>query len=125
MTTRQIKFSRFAIPIKRVVDPAITIPTLIPLLPLLFGVAILILVTDGSPIFFRQTRPGRFGRPFSILKFRSMRKQKPNELSSDADRLTLLGSWLRGTSIDELPELWNIIAGDMSLVGPRPLLMEY
>ncbi|AOZ05349.1 sugar transferase [Cupriavidus malaysiensis] len=81
----------------------------------------------GSPIFFRQIRPGMNGHPFEMIKFRSMSnaRGKNGELLSDAERLTDFGRLLRSTSLDELPELWNVLKGDMSLVGPRPLLMEY
>ena len=81
----------------------------------------------GSPVFFRQTRPGLRGKPFEIIKFRSMRDVRgpDGELLSDEQRLTALGSFMRATSLDELPELWNVLCGDMSLVGPRALLMEY
>ena len=81
----------------------------------------------GSPAFFRQVRPGMHGKPFKMVKFRSMTSERgpDGELLPDAVRLTPFGRFLRSTSLDELPELWNVLKGDMSLVGPRPLLMEY
>jgi lipopolysaccharide/colanic/teichoic acid biosynthesis glycosyltransferase len=84
-------------------------------------------VVQGRPILFRQERPGLHGKPFSLVKFRTMRSPRPGEVwyDSDAQRVTWIGRILRSTSIDELPELWNILCGEMSLVGPRPLLVEY
>jgi lipopolysaccharide/colanic/teichoic acid biosynthesis glycosyltransferase len=81
----------------------------------------------GAPVFFRQVRPGQHGKPFEMVKFRTMTGERgpDNQLLPDAQRLTPFGRWLRATSLDELPELWNVMKGDMSLVGPRPLLMEY
>jgi lipopolysaccharide/colanic/teichoic acid biosynthesis glycosyltransferase len=81
----------------------------------------------GSPVFFRQTRPGLHGQPFNMVKFRTMTDARGPDgaLLPDADRLTPFGRFLRASSLDELPELWNVLKGDMSLVGPRPLLMEY
>ena len=84
-------------------------------------IAAAIRFTMGPPVLFRHVRPGLHGEPFELLKFRTMRVGD----GSDAERLTRLGTWLRSTSLDELPELWNVIRGDMSLVGPRPLLMDY
>ncbi|KGG84896.1 MULTISPECIES: sugar transferase [Comamonas] len=95
-------------------------------LPLLLLV-ILVRSKLGSPVFFCQTRPGRDGRPFRMLKFRTMTDARctDGQLLPDAERLTSFGRFLRASSLDELPELWNVLKGDMSLVGPRPLLMEY
>lgn len=84
-------------------------------------IAVLVRVTMGSPILFRQVRPGLDGEPFTLLKFRTMK----NGEGTDAERMTKLGRLLRATSLDELPEFWNVLVGDMSLVGPRPLLMDY
>lgn len=98
----------------------------------LLGVPLLILVwlvrrRLGRPVFFRQTRPGLRGKPFQMVKFRTMTDARgpDGQLLPDAQRLTPFGRFLRASSLDELPELWNVLKGDMSLVGPRPLLMEY
>ena len=101
--------------------------SLIVLAPLLLLIALAVLVTTGRPIFFRQVRIGWHERPFSLVKFRTMRAPWPGEVwfQSDRERITCLGRFLRTTSLDELPELWNVLRGDMSLVGPRPLLPEY
>jgi lipopolysaccharide/colanic/teichoic acid biosynthesis glycosyltransferase len=113
--------------LKRVLDVLGASAVLVVLSPLLAVVAVLVRARMGPPVLFRQLRPGREGRPFELTKFRTMTDQRgPNgALLPDAQRLTALGRFLRRTSIDELPELINVVRGDMSLVGPRPLLMEY
>jgi lipopolysaccharide/colanic/teichoic acid biosynthesis glycosyltransferase len=100
---------------------------LVLLSPVLAGVALVLLAAHGRPILFRQLRPGLGGRPFALVKFRTMRPPRANEVwyLTDSQRLTRLGWFLRATSLDELPELWNVLRGEMSLVGPRPLLVEY
>ncbi|QYX58704.1 sugar transferase [Roseovarius sp. SCSIO 43702] len=95
--------------------------------PLLILLFVLIRRDMGAPVLFRQTRPGKDGKPFEMIKFRSMKDARGPDGTPlpDAERITPLGRKLRSTSADELPELWNVLKGDMSLVGPRPLLMEY
>jgi sugar transferase EpsL len=95
--------------------------------PIIMVLVLLVHFKLGSPVLFKQQRPGLFGKPFFIYKFRTMNDQKSTkgELLPDAERLTSFGKWLRSTSLDELPSLWNVLKGEMSLVGPRPLLMEY
>ena len=113
--------------VKRLVDIVLAFGGLALLAPVMLAVTWLIRRQYGSPILFRQTRPGLHGKPFSILKFRTMadtRDAKGN-LLPDAERLTGFGRFLRSTSLDELPELFNVLKGEMSLVGPRPLLMAY
>jgi undecaprenyl phosphate N,N'-diacetylbacillosamine 1-phosphate transferase len=112
---------------KRLMDIVLSSIAVIILSPLLILVAILVRIKLGSPILFRQKRPGLNGRVFTIYKFRTMtsEKDKNGELLPDSRRLTSFGKMLRSTSIDELPELFNIISGDMSIIGPRPLLIEY
>lgn len=112
---------------KRAIDLTASAVGLVLVSPILLALALLIRARLGSPILFRQTRPGLHARPFTILKFRTMRDALDAHGSPlpDAERLPPLGRFLRSTSLDELPELWNVLRGDMSLVGPRPLLMEY
>lgn len=110
---------------KRPMDVAIAAPALVLLLPVMLVVAMAILVLMGPPVVFRQQRPGLRGRPFTLLKFRTMRPARHGADEPDGARITALGRLLRSTSLDELPELWNVLRGDMSLVGPRPLLMDY
>jgi lipopolysaccharide/colanic/teichoic acid biosynthesis glycosyltransferase len=113
--------------VKRAVDVIGAAAGLLLLSPVMAGVALALLALEGRPVLFRQLRPGRGGVPFRIVKFRTMRPLRPSEPAyhSDEARVTRLGRLLRVTSLDELPELWNVLRGDMSLVGPRPLLMEY
>jgi sugar transferase EpsL len=108
---------------KRVLDLVLALVALIVLAPIMLATALLVRATLGSPVLFRQVRPGRHGRPFNILKFRTMRLARPGD--DDASRLTPVGRLLRSLSLDELPELFNVLNGSMSLVGPRPLLMQY
>ncbi|MFC5401551.1 sugar transferase [Cohnella soli] len=112
---------------KRALDLAIAVPAVVALSPVLLIVAALVRLKLGSPVLFRQTRPGRFGKPFHVLKFRTMtdRRDSEGQLLPDEARLTPFGKMLRRLSLDELPQLLNVVKGDMSLVGPRPLLMEY
>ena len=113
--------------IKRLFDIVASVLGLLVLSPVIIIVAWQIRKKLGSPVLFRQVRPGRDGKPFEMVKFRTMRDaadEQGNPLP-DSERLTPFGQFLRSTSLDELPELWNVLKGDMSLVGPRPLLMEY
>lgn len=113
--------------IKRFFDILAAAAALVVLSPIIAIVALLIRRKLGSPVFFRQTRPGLHGKPFEMVKFRTMldATDKHGNPLPDDQRMTPFGSFLRATSLDELPELWNVLKGDMSLVGPRPLLMEY
>ena len=112
---------------KRSLDLLLSIVALVALSPVLLVIAVLVRFRLGSPVFFKQMRPGKLGYPFRLLKFRTMTGEKDHEgeLLPDQKRLPGFGRFLRSTSLDELPELWNVLKGDMSLVGPRPLLMEY
>lgn len=113
--------------VKRLLDIVISGVALLVLSPVIAVVSLLVYTRLGSPIFFRQVRPGKDARPFEMIKFRTMKDARDanGDLLPDAERLTRLGRMLRSTSLDELPELWNVLRGDMSLVGPRPLLMQY
>lgn len=112
---------------KRVFDLALAIPLAVVSLPFFVMVAIFVRLFLGSPVLFQQQRPGRDGRVFWMVKFRTMTSavDEHGKLLPDDVRLTRFGSFLRMTSLDEIPELWNVIKGDMSLVGPRPLLVQY
>jgi len=112
---------------KRTLDLFLGLVALLLCLPLIALTALLVRVLLGSPMLFAQTRPGFRGKPFTLFKFRTMidARDERGEALSDEERLTAFGAWLRRTSLDELPELFNVIKGEMSLVGPRPLLMEY
>jgi len=113
--------------IKRIIDNSVAIFSLFILFPIFLLIALLILVTMGRPIFFKQMRPGKNAELFQLYKFRTMtnKRNQNGEILPDSSRLTALGSLLRKTSLDELPELFNVLKGDMSLVGPRPLLLKY
>jgi lipopolysaccharide/colanic/teichoic acid biosynthesis glycosyltransferase len=113
--------------LKRLFDVVVAIIALVIMSPLILCIAVVIRVALGKPVFFTQVRPGRWGKPFTVIKFRTMRDAcdiKGHALP-DAQRMTRFGRFLRSSSLDELPELWNVLRGEMSLVGPRPLLMEY
>lgn len=113
--------------VKRLIDIASALILLPVLLVPMAGIAVLIRLSLGSPVFFRQLRAGKNGEPFMLVKFRTMRDAIGNDGRPlpDEERLTSLGRFLRSSSLDELPELWNVLKGDMSLVGPRPLLIDY
>ena len=113
--------------IKRALDLTVALAALLLSAPVLLVIAILIRANIGRPVFFRQPRAGLDGAPFTIVKFRTMNDGRDAEgkLLPDEDRLVALGFWIRRFSLDELPQLWNVIRADMSLVGPRPLLLEY
>lgn len=112
---------------KRLLDVVLSAGALSLLAPLIIVIGLLVWLKMGWPPFFSQRRPGLKGRPFTMYKFRTMSATKDGfgRLLPDAERLTSFGRFLRATSLDELPELWNVLKGEMSLVGPRPLLMEY
>jgi sugar transferase EpsL len=112
---------------KRTLDLVITIPGIIVLSPLLLIISILVLINFGTPVLFRQKRPGLHSKPFLVYKFRTMTNARDahSNLLPDSKRITRLGNFLRSTSLDELPEMLNVLKGEMSWVGPRPLLMQY
>ena len=110
---------------KRLFDLVMAGIALVVLAPVIALIALAVWRTMGAPVLFRQNRPGLHGRSFEMIKFRTMRPPRPGEPDDDSARLTGFGRWLRATSLDELPELWNVLRGEMSLVGPRPLLTDY
>lgn len=112
---------------KRILDISLTILGVTIASPVLITVGLLVWIFNGWPIIFRQTRPGYRGQPFQVYKFRTMSnvRDERGNLLPDSERLTPLGRFLRSTSLDELPEMFNVLRGEMSLVGPRPLLMQY
>ena len=120
---RQVRYDR----LKRVIDVVLVLVGMVLLAPLFAVLAWKVRRDVGSPVFFRQSRPGRHGEVFDLLKFRTMNDGRgpDGELLSDEQRLTAFGRWLRSTSLDEIPEMVNVLKGEMSLVGPRPLLVEY
>jgi len=126
MEVRQ-RFTLWGRAMKRLSDILVSAFLLVCLAPLMLIISLTILAVMGRPLLFCQLRPGLHGKPFEILKFRSMCEHVDNAgvKLADAQRLTAFGKFLRSTSMDELPELWNVLKGDMSLVGPRPLLMKY
>jgi sugar transferase EpsL len=113
--------------VKGAFDRIAALCALIVLSPLFIAASVLVWLFMGRPLLFRQQRPGRYARTFELLKFRTMseRRNDSGRLLPDADRLTRIGQFLRATSLDELPQLWNVLRGQLSLVGPRPLLMVY
>ena len=112
---------------KRCLDVLVAASLLVLLFPLMLGIWGLVRLRLGKPAFFFQWRPGLHGRPYRLIKFRTLaqRCDEQGRTLPDEQRMTTLGGWLRASSLDELPELWNVLKGEMSLVGPRPLLMEY
>lgn len=113
--------------VKRILDVVVAVALLVALAPVCAVIALVIRVSMGRPVLFRQERPGRHAQPFTILKFRTMTTEtaRGGVVLADHARTTRVGRWLRSTSLDELPELINVVKGEMSLVGPRPLIVEY
>lgn len=124
MTRQRSRYERFG---KRIFDLTIAIPALVVALPFMAMLSLLIRWRLGTPVIFRQVRPGLLGKPFEVLKFRTMTDERTEsgELKPDDQRIPPLGRFMRRTSLDELPQLFNVIRGEVSLVGPRPLMMEY
>lgn len=124
---RRMDAPSVALRVKRFMDVSLSAGALVALGPTIAGLAALVSLTHGWPPFFTQRRPGFLGEPFMLVKLRTMTDARGPDgaLLPDADRLTAVGKFLRSSSLDELPELWNVLWGDMSLVGPRPLLMRY
>ena len=124
MTPRHTAYRRWG---KSLLDRSAAAAGLVVLSPVLAGVALGVALRLGRPVLFRQTRPGLGARPFEMLKFRTMTdaRDADGQLLPDTERITPLGQFLRSSSLDELPELWNVLRGEMSLVGPRPLLVRY
>jgi lipopolysaccharide/colanic/teichoic acid biosynthesis glycosyltransferase len=127
LKTRERTVSRTAQSVKRLEDVVISLAALVATLPLWVLAGALVWITTGRPMLFRQVRPGLHGRPFTLLKFRTMNpaRDADGRLLPDVQRITPIGRILRRTSLDELPQLWNVLRGEMSLVGPRPLLVDY
>jgi lipopolysaccharide/colanic/teichoic acid biosynthesis glycosyltransferase len=117
----------WALLVKKGMDKALAGSALLVTAPLQAGLACAIAVRMGTPVFFRQKRPGYHGKTIEVFKFRTMTNERDasGHLLPDQQRMTALGRWLRATSLDELPQMWNVLLGDLSLVGPRPLLMQY
>lgn len=122
-----VKIKALKLLAKRLLDIVLSVIGLLLLLPIIVFVLILVRLRMGAPVFFKQVRPGRNAKPFEMIKFRTMldSQSSSGQQLPDNERLTKLGRFLRSTSLDELPGLWNVLIGDMSLVGPRPLLLEY
>lgn len=126
-TSQHIPYGSYEATFKRPLDIALSCMAIALLFPVMGATAALVRLKLGSPVIFKQQRPGLDGKEFTIYKFRTMtdEKDKSGILLPDEQRMTMFGKWLRSTSLDELPEFFNILKGDMSIVGPRPLLVEY
>lgn len=124
---RECRCAGFPALLKRLFDVVLAGAASVALMPVIAAVALVSRVTMGTPVLFRQVRPGKYGRPFTLLKFRTMAdvRDANGVPLPDDERMIKVGRVIRATSLDELPQLWNVLRGDMSLVGPRPLLMQY